>query len=487
MAVRRSARLGGDTSGKNRIRRRMGFIAAILLTLAACSSGGNTPSGSRSGSPAPPPQASATPTPAPTGSPAKPFTDSELAAIINGVGHTRNIPYPPAEDSTRLRSGAASGSFPVTSTETTPPDCLALVPQDPFTRWADKGINFAEGGMPPAGGESSPTTTIMIILRSAEKDAIAKADFGYTDDTLRNCNNFDLAYTEAGRNSTQAVQLLAAPPLADRQHAYTQVTKPKGPGDYGSVGLRVLAGTLSITLNLAVATLNSGSDAQPALDAMAGLAKELINQSVTTAPSMAAPAPNSLTPDQLVALFRGMTGPGGEAVTLPQATVLGQSPGFAPGQSSPASGSPCTFDEQSYTASLVGSVYGQGQIQGANKSDYTDFMAINMPSTMTPPYPFDSRAEQLHGCTSIRESLSEGGGRTWSPVSALGSTANADSSYGVTFQLSDGTGEWHLQSGARKGTLSIEARSVAASQSDLQAKADELNAFFSSVFSRAGK
>ena len=51
-----------------------------------------------------------------------------------------------------------------------------------------------------------------------------------------------------------------------------EVTKPKGPGDFGSVGLRVLKGTLSITLNLAVANLNSEADARPALDAMADTA-----------------------------------------------------------------------------------------------------------------------------------------------------------------------------------------------------------------------
>jgi hypothetical protein len=63
----------------------------------------------------------------------------------------------------------------------------------------------------------------------------------------------------------------------------------------------------------------------------------------------------------------------------------------------------------------------------------------------------------------------------------------ADSSYAVAYQLSDGTGEWHVQSGARRGTLSIEASSRTASQSETQAKADAQAAFFGAVFSRAGK
>ncbi|WP_324643200.1 hypothetical protein [Pseudarthrobacter sp. LT1] len=419
-------------------------------------------------------------------SPSKPFSDAELAAIINGVGQTRKLPFPAAQDSTRLRSGAASGSFPQTDTETTPADCIAFVPQDPFTRWADKDINFAEGAMPPAGGQSGPTSTIMIVLRSADQDAIARADFGYADDLPSRCSQFDLAYTESGRTSTYAVQLLAAPPIADKQYAVTQVTKPKGPGDFTSVGLRVLHGTLSLTLNLAVANLNSEADAKPALETMSELAKELISQSGKASAPTAATAPNSMTPEQMVALFKGMTGPGGEPVNLPQATVLGQSPGFTPSATLPASGSPCTFDEESYAASLSGSVYGQGQIQGATKSGYADFTAVNMPSTMGPPFPLDSRAEQLRGCTTVQEVLSEGSSRPWSSVSAPAIDVMADARYAVTYQLSDGTGEWHGRSGARKGTLSVEASCVAASEPEVRAKTEALAVFFTSVFTRAG-
>jgi len=205
------------------------------------------------------------PTSATAESPSRVFTDAELAAIINGVGQTRNVSFPTAEDSTRLRSGAAGGSFPSTKTETRPGDCVAFIPQDPFARWADKDMNFAEGAMPPVGGQSGPTTTITVILRSGKKEAITKADFGYTDDLVSHCGRFDLAYTESGRTSTYGLQLLTAPPLGEKRHAFMQVTKPKGPGDFGSVGLRVLDGTLSITLTLAVADLNSDADAKPAV------------------------------------------------------------------------------------------------------------------------------------------------------------------------------------------------------------------------------
>ncbi|WP_457946605.1 hypothetical protein ACTAQI_13765 [Pseudarthrobacter sp. alpha12b] len=486
MAAGGIAKRSGAAPG-NTGRRGLCCLAAILLALAGCSSGGGAPNSSPSGGKEPAPQTSPAQGPGPTESPSKAFTDAELTAIINGVGKTRNLPFPAAHDSASLRSGAVSGSFPSTAMETTPGDCIAFVPQDPFTRWADKNINFAEGGMPSAGGESGPTSTIMIVLRSAERDAIAKADFGYADALVSHCSQFDLSYTESGRSSSYALQLLVAPPIADRQHALVQVTKPKGPGDFGSVGLRVLSGTLSITLSLSVATLNSPSDAQPALDAMAALAKELIDQARKSPPSMAPPPPNSLTPDQLVALFNGIKGPNGEPVTLPQATLIGAPPGFTPGASSQPPDSPCTFNEESYAAALAGSVSGQGQIQGASKMDYIDFTVISMPSTAVPPYPFDSRAEHLRGCRSIEDKSFGGRSRPWFPVSELTTAITADSSYAVAYQLSDGTGAWHVRSGARRGTLSIEAAGTVASQPDTQAKADALEAFFGAVFSRFGK
>lgn len=467
-------------------RRGLGCLAAVLLALAGCSSGGTPSASSPPSSVAPSSQASNSPS-ASAAPPSGPFSDAELAAIINGVGEARNLPFPPAHDSTRLRSGALSGSRPSTSTETMPGECSTLLPQDPFARWADKDISFAEGGMVPAGGQAGPTSTIMVVLRSAEKDAIAKADFGYTDDVTSRCGQFDLSYTESGRSSTYAVQLLAAPRVGDKQHAFMQSPKPKGPGDFSSVGLRALSGTLSITLSLAVANLNSESDATPALDAMAGLAKELIAQAAKDLPSIAPPPPNSLTPDQMVSLFRGMGGPAGESVSMPQARVIGASPGFTPGAASQTPDAPCTFNEESYAASLVGSVSGQGEIQGASKIDYTEFTVVSMPSTATPPYPFDSRADRLRGCTSIQESSFGGGSLPWSGVSALPTTIAADASYAVAYQLSDGTGEWHVRSGARRGTLSIEAAGRTASRADIQAKADALAAFYGSVFARAGK
>jgi len=462
---------------------------AALLALAGCSSGGGTPGASPSdGTPtatASAPPASSSSGPETTGLPETVFTDAELVAIINGVAQNRNLQVPTAQDSARQRSGAASGSFPQVSTETTPGECIAFVPQNPFVRWADKSVNFAEGAM-PTGAQSGPTTTIMITLRSAEKDAIATADFGYTDDLAARCSQFDMASTESGRTSTYAVQLLAAPPIAEKQHGLMQTTKPKGPGDYGSVGLRVLAGTMSITLSLATAELNSEADARPALDSMAALAKELIDQAETKPPTVLPPPPNPRTPDDLVALLNAVAGPDGSPVALPGASVIGPVPGVSPAPSSPGSMPPCTYDDAAYYGSLAGSILAQGQIQGASKMDYTELSVISMPSTAAPPYPFDTRAATLRDCATIQENILGGGQRQWPAVSPLNITVASDASYAVAYQLSDGTGEWHVRVGARKGTLSVEASSRTSSQAEVQANADALAAFIGRVFAKAG-
>lgn len=491
MAARGDGTHGVSKRGRGG-RRWLGCTLAAVLALAGCSSGSPTPSASPPGgspSPAPtsPAPGSSSPGTGSTGWPDKAFTDAELVAVINGVGQSRNLPFPAAQDSERQRSGASSGAFPQVSSETAPPECAVFVPQNPFVRWADKTASFAEGIM-PIGTPSGPTTTIMVTLRSAEKDAIAKADFGYTDDLVSTCQQFDASSTESGRTTTYAVQLLAVPPIAEKQHGYMQSTKPKGPGDYGMVGLRVLAGTMSISLSLSVATLDSESDAKPALDSMAGLAKELIDQAVKRPPTVAPAAENSRTPDDLVALVSGVPGPNGNPVTLPGASVIGPVPGFTggPAPQESAAPAPCTFGDTAYFGSLTGAVLGQGQIQGASKMEYTDFSVISMPTAAAPPYPFDSRATELRECQSIQEELMGGSPRPWTALSRLNAALTADSSYAVAYQLADGTGEWHVRAGARRGTLSVEASSTISSEAETQATADRLMAFFGRVFANAG-
>lgn len=173
---------------------------------------------------------------------------------------------------------------------------------------------MAEGGIPIAA-QSGPTTTITLTLRSAEKDVMSQADFNYTDDVAARCGQFDLAYTESGMTSMYAVQLLNAPPAGEKRFAWMQNTKPHPP----RTSARSAQGAGRDVIRPprpSVAELNSEADARPALDSMAGLAQELIDQATQHPPSVAAALPNSRTPDDLVALLKGITGPNGNPVDM---------------------------------------------------------------------------------------------------------------------------------------------------------------------------
>lgn len=406
-------------------------------------------------------------------------------AIINAVAQNRQSPGG-AEDSQQMRSIAAGGSMPSFTTGTTPGDCAVFASQYPFAAWADRSVNMAQGAMPIAGlPESGPTTTILFSLRSAEKDAISRADFNYTDELAARCAQFDLAYTESGRTSTYAVQLLSAPPVGEKGFAWMQTAKPQGPGDFGSVGLRVLAGTMSVTLGLSVAALNSEADAGPALGSMAGLAQELIDQAAQHPPSVAPAPPNSRTPDDLVALLKGVTGPNGNPVDMPAASVTGsQRPGVDLGLPSQGPRPPCSYSGAAYQ-SPIGSVVGQGQVQGASKMDFISLTAISMPTTATQPYPFDTQAAALRDCPTIQEDMG-GGTRQWSAIKQLGLAGAGEANYAVAYQYSGQTGQWNILVGARKGTLAVEASTVRSSEAEVQPAADVLAGVLSQVFAKAG-
>lgn len=406
-------------------------------------------------------------------------------AIINAVAQNRQLPGT-AQDSQRMRSVASGGSMPSVEAVTTPGDCAVFAAPNPFTRWADKSVNMADGVMPIAGmTESGPTTTIMLTLRSAEADAISQADFNYSDELATRCGQFDLAFTESGSTSTYAVQLLSAPPAGEKRFAWMQNTKPHGAQDFGSVGLRVLAGTMSITLGLSVAALNSEADARPALDSMAGLAQELIDQAAQHPPSVAAAPPNSRTPDDVVALLKGVTGPNGNTADMPAASVVGsERPGVDVGLPSQGARPPCSYSAAAYQ-SPVGSVVGQGMIQGTSKFDFVDLTVVSLPTTAAPPYPFDTQAAALRDCSTIQEDLGDGA-RPWSAIKHLSVSAAADSSYAVAYQLGDGTGQWHVLAGARKGTLVVEANAIKSAEADVQPAADVLAGTIAQVVAKAG-
>lgn len=462
---RHSGRRAGSTS-------RAGWIAALMasvLVVAGCSAGSDTPGGTSG----PTPTQSASVAPA-AGLPTKVFTDEELMALVNRVAEKRGLPYA-AQDTQRLRIAFTTNPAPTQTTAVAPGECQTFVERDMQATAADKSVNFAMGAIGPAGTSGGPTSTVMFTVRSAARDALRTSQFAYSDEVASSCRQFDVTYTEGSGTLTSGVQMLQAPQIGEKAFATLRTPKPRNPGDMAGTGLAVLAGTLSITLSLSVA---SDADAQTAVDSMAGVARELIDQAASNAPTVSAPAPNSRTPEQLASLLKGIAGPGG-STPMVQAQLV-RSPG--------ATSAPdrCTYDDAAYLSGLAGSSMATATFSGSVKS-WTTLTVISMAESVTPPYPFDGRASALRDCPSITENVLPGAhGRPWSSIQQLAEGPGGDAAYALTYRLSDGTGEIHVIMGARRGTVTVEATDLAHSDGEVQALANGLVALINQVFSAAG-
>lgn len=446
-------------------------LAAAALALAGCSpkAGGPEPSGS------PTQSTTGSATAAPSGMPTKVFTDEELMAVVNGVAQKRGVPYG-AQDTQRLRIAFTANSGPARTAVAAPSECQAFLEKSPEETAGDKSVSFAMGALPLEGGSGGPTSTVMFTVRSAAGDALRGSQFAYDDGLASRCGTFDVAYTERSNTWASTVQMLPPPQIGEKALATLQSAKPRNPGDQGGVALRVLAGTLSVSLSLSVA---SDADAQPALGSMAGIARELIDQAANNAPTVTPPAPNSRTPEQLAALIQGVTGPGGNAPML-QAQLI-RSSGTTPAAAT------CTYDDAAYFGALAGSSMAQAQFSGAAAKSYTSITVISMADSVAQPYPFDARAASLRDCQSITENALGGvQGRPWSSLRQLSGAPGGDAAYSVVHELSDGTGEKHLSIGARRGTLTVEATDLVRSDAEVQPAADALTALINQVFAKAG-
>jgi hypothetical protein len=408
-------------------------------------------------------------------------------AVVNAVA-TR--PYG-AQDSRGLRIGATANAFPTITSAATPAECQPFAARNPFDVARDTSVSFAEGATPafggtgaPAGsanpgGSGGPTSTAIVLVRSAAKEALAAADFGYTDELASRCGQFALAIAEGSNATAYAVRMLPAPRIGERAVATLQTTDPRGPGDLGGTSLRVLAGTLSISVSLSVAT---DADAQHAVDAMADIARSIIDEAVKNPPTVGTPAPNSRTPEQLAGILQAIPGPDGSA-PLVHAQLIPAAPSSMP----PASSGPCTYSDEAYFGALTGSSAAQSQYSGTATKSYTTLQAVSMAGSVAQPYPFDVRAEALRTCTSITETQMGGGqSRAWSSIKPLGVTLAGDASYAVVYDLPDGTGEKHLLVGARRGTLSVEANDLRRSETEVQPAAEALAGLVNRVFAEAG-
>lgn len=481
------------TSSRRRPPRRQSRLAAVamagVLFVSGCAP--NPPEASTTSGPAGTAAGPGPSTPAPTavppGPPSKVFTDRELTAIGAAMLQQRNQSPSLMFDSQRLRTGYASRPYPVTQSTAQPAECGAFHPPVMDDALHDLSMNFASGPVPIAG-ESGPTTTILFTIRSAPKDKLAKADFDYTDDLVSRCARFDISY-EPADGTPYKTMLLKPPSVGEKAYAVMSPSdSPMHP--LGGVGLRVLAGTISISMSLSVSPLNSEADAQPAVGSMASVAQQLIDQAAQNPPTVSPLPPNARTPEQLTALLEGVNGPEGNTVDLASGSVIGAVPGTSPTASASPSLPPCTFSDSGYYSSLLGATMAQGEMPGATKMEYLSVRLISMPSTASVPYPFDARAAALRDCSTIQEEVytapgTNGSLSQWSSVHRLSLNLAADSVYAIAHEHPDG-GVWHLLVGARKGSLTVELDAIKNTEADLQPGADKMAAIISQVFAKAG-
>ncbi|MDP9885578.1 hypothetical protein J2W21_003102 [Sinomonas atrocyanea] len=460
---------------------RVAVVAMVALAAAGCSSSASAPSATQPAS-----AAHSSPTSAPADQPTRVFTDDELMAIVNAV----TVRPFGASDSRSFRIGATANSWPAITSTAAPAECQPFAARNPFDIARDANVAFAQGAMPafgdspsqaaPSAAAGGPTTTAIVIARSAGKDALAASDFNYTDDLASRCSQFTLRINQGTSASAYSLRMLPAPKVGERAFAMLQKTVPGGPGDLGGTTLRVLAGTLSISLSLSVA---QDADAQPALAALARTAQKIIDQAANHPPTVSTPAPNSRTPEQLAALLRGVPGPDGSA-PLVNAQLI-PAPGTSSARPTEAA---CTYDDAAYLGALAGSSMAQAQYSGSPaKKSFITLLAVSMAGSIAQPYPFDTRARALRTCPSITEDvmgLSQT--RSWSSLRPLAAVPRGDAGYAVAYEIPDGTGERHVAVGARRGTLSVEANDIRATDADVQPAAEALVALVDQVFSKAG-
>lgn len=448
---------------------------AGVLVLTGCSP---TPS------PGPEPTATSSPTPTPT-APTRVFTDNELrnigAAMLWQRGQSIDLMF----DSNVTRTSFDTKPVPVIRFTTQPPECGAFHPPTNTEALKDLSLNFATGTVPLAG-ESGPTTTILLTLRSADRDKLVKADFDYTDDLASRCGQFEVIH-EGQDSAPHKTVMLNAPTVGEKAYALMSPSDP-ATGQGGLVGFRALSGTLSVSMILGVTRLTTEEEARPALLTMSGIARDLIEQATHNAPTLPPPPMNARNPQQLTDLLQEVTGPDGKKVDMAAGTVIyGASRGPMV---------PCMHSDGTYWSALVGSAHVWGEfppsmiVQGTTAviAGFT-IQLISVPYGTPQPYPFDRRAEDLRNCPTIQEQVFKGTASTtnqWTEVHRLNPNVSAESTYAIAHLEQPGPGTWHVLAGARKGALSVEMATMSP-EPTLQASVDAMAAVMDQVFAKAAQ
>ncbi len=263
--------------------------------------------------------------------------------------------------------------------------------------------------------ESGPTTTIMLTLRSAEPDAISQADFNYTDELASRCDQFDLGVHGVRQDLDVRGPAPQRPACGEKRFAWMQTTKPHGAQDFGSVGLRVLAGTMSVTLGPFRRCTELRGRRRPPSTPWPGWPKESSTRPRSTrrrSPRLRrTPAPRTTSwPCSRESLDR--TG------TRRTCRLRQSSARSVPALMGPAVPGGTAAVQLQWRCLPVAHRLGgwPGDDPGSQQDDFVDLTVVSLPTTAAPPYPFDTQA--------LRSGTARRSRRTWAAARASGRTSS---------------------------------------------------------------
>ena len=251
--------------------RSVGVLTAALLILTACGSGQPADTASQGGSSTTRAGASSTtPVAEPTTGSPRVFTDQELMAISSKVleqhGGRAGDTAMARKSYALMTQPPASGSSLLGPTE--PAECNVFHRSWQHEAQLDLSMGFALGEVSNLGDHG--VGMILFDVRSAPRDTLAKADFDYSQELMARCATFDQTVTGATGPQKFAIQLLPGPDIGEKAYA----TRQSFNGNITGVGLRVLAGTVSLDMG---ANTGMAISEDEALSVMKQIAKEFID------------------------------------------------------------------------------------------------------------------------------------------------------------------------------------------------------------------
>ena len=253
--------------------RRAGMLGAGLLFLTACGSAQPpdtaSPTASDTTAAASPSTSSlAEPTPEST----KVFTDQEPMTISSKVLEPHGGR---ADDTAMARKSYAVMQQPPASASpssilgpTDPAECNVFHRSWQHEVQLDLSMGFAQGEVFNLGNHG--TGMILFDVRSAPRDTLARFDFDYSQELMVRCATFDQTVSGATGPQKLTIRLLQGPDIGERAY----VTKESIDGTNTAVGLRVLAGTVSLDMGLNLGAVTE----QEALSVMSQIAQEFVDE-----------------------------------------------------------------------------------------------------------------------------------------------------------------------------------------------------------------